>query len=102
MNQSLIKDNRQRFFFSNTECYRTYSKTFFYSQKINFKARWLFYMKTTGSNQLNQYSTKVKAHNFCVVSGRAHSVYRKFKLARMILRKKSFNGELPGVLKASW
>lgn len=102
MNRRLIKDNKQRCFFDKTESYRTYSKAFFYNQKIAFKARWLHLLKTNGLTHLNAHSSRVRAHNFCLVSGRAHSVYRKFKMARMVLRDQSFVGAIPGVTKASW
>lgn len=38
----------------------------------------------------------------CELTGRPRGVYRKFKLARVILRDLSVAGMLPGVKKASW
>jgi len=45
---------------------------------------------------------KVRAVNRCNVCGRAHAVYRDFKLCRVCLRTLALKGELPGVTKASW
>jgi len=45
---------------------------------------------------------KVRQHNRCRVCGRPHGYYRKFGLCRLCLRKLANEGELPGVIKASW
>ena len=38
----------------------------------------------------------------CRVTGRAHGVYRKFGVSRIMLREMALRGELPGVRKSSW
>ncbi|MBK1618106.1 30S ribosomal protein S14 [Lamprobacter modestohalophilus] len=38
----------------------------------------------------------------CRISGRPHSVYRKFGLGRNKLREAVMRGDVPGVVKASW
>ena len=38
----------------------------------------------------------------CRVSGRPHSVYRKFGLGRNKLREAAMRGDIPGLVKASW
>ncbi len=38
----------------------------------------------------------------CMLCGRPHGVYRKFRLCRMCLRMAVMKGWLPGVSKASW
>ena len=45
---------------------------------------------------------KVRAYTRCRVCGRPRSVYRKFGLCRVCLRKMIHAGEVPGVTKASW
>ncbi len=45
---------------------------------------------------------KVREYNRCKVCGRPHAYYRKFGLCRLCLRKLANQGELPGVIKASW
>ena len=45
---------------------------------------------------------KVREYNRCKVCGRPHAYYRKFGLCRVCLRKLANQGELPGVIKASW
>ena len=38
----------------------------------------------------------------CRVSGRPHSVYRKFGLGRNKLREAAMRGDVPGLVKSSW
>jgi len=45
---------------------------------------------------------KVRQYNRCRCCGRPHAYYRKFGLCRLCLRKLANQGELPGVIKASW
>ena len=40
--------------------------------------------------------------NRCRISGRPHGYYRKFGLARNKLRKAAMEGQVPGLVKASW
>ncbi|MBW2557379.1 MAG: type Z 30S ribosomal protein S14 [Deltaproteobacteria bacterium] len=44
----------------------------------------------------------VRDYNRCPLCGRPRAYYRKFDMCRICLRKRSLNGELPGVLKSSW
>jgi len=45
---------------------------------------------------------KVRVRNRCKVCGRPRSVYRKFELCRICLRKYALQGDIPGVTKSSW
>lgn len=38
----------------------------------------------------------------CQLCGRARSVYRKFRVCRLCLRKMALDGLIPGLKKASW
>ncbi|MBE8189419.1 MAG: 30S ribosomal protein S14 [Candidatus Thioglobus sp.] len=38
----------------------------------------------------------------CGLTGRPHGFYRKFGLSRIKLRERTMNGEVPGLVKASW
>ncbi|RKY25955.1 MAG: type Z 30S ribosomal protein S14 [Planctomycetota bacterium] len=38
----------------------------------------------------------------CQLCGRGRSVYRKFKICRICLRKMANDGLIPGMKKASW
>jgi small subunit ribosomal protein S14 len=45
---------------------------------------------------------KVRIRNRCKVCGRSRAYYRKFGLCRVCLRERALQGEVPGVVKASW
>ena len=44
----------------------------------------------------------VRAYTRCKLCGRPHSVYRKFGICRICLRKRALSGEIPGMVKSSW
>jgi len=44
----------------------------------------------------------VRGYNRCPLCGRPRAYYRKFDMCRICLRKRSLNGEIPGVTKSSW
>lgn len=43
-----------------------------------------------------------RQRNRCAISGRPHGYYRKFGLARNMLRDATMRGDIPGLRKASW
>ena len=43
-----------------------------------------------------------RLRNRCRLSGRPHGYYRKFGLGRNQLRKAAMQGDVPGLVKASW
>ena len=47
-------------------------------------------------------SSPVRLQNRCRRTGRPHGYYRKFGLSRNKLRKAAMQGEVPGLVKASW
>lgn len=52
------------------------------------------------ARRTNKFS--VREYNRCPICGRPRAYYRKFDMCRICLRKLSLNGEVPGVIKASW
>ena len=45
---------------------------------------------------------KVRAYNRCPLCGRPRAFLRRFQMCRICFRNRALNGELPGVVKASW
>ncbi len=45
---------------------------------------------------------KVQGYNRCPLCGRPRAFLRKFKMCRLCFRKLAREGEIPGVMKASW
>jgi small subunit ribosomal protein S14 len=52
--------------------------------------------------QLPRNSNPNRVRNRCFLTGRPRGFYRKFGLARNMVRQKALEGLLPGVTKASW
>jgi small subunit ribosomal protein S14 len=44
----------------------------------------------------------VRQRNRCRITGRPRGVYRKFGLARSMLRIFAMRGDIPGLVKSSW
>jgi len=56
----------------------------------------------TALQKLPRDASPTRQQRRCRVSGRPHSVYRKFGLGRNKLREAVMRGDVPGVVKASW
>ncbi|WP_142848549.1 30S ribosomal protein S14 [Telmatospirillum sp. J64-1] len=52
--------------------------------------------------ELPRNSAKNRIRNRCEVTGRPRATYRKFKLARVMLRDLASQGQIPGMVKSSW
>lgn len=51
---------------------------------------------------LPRNANPTRIRNRCEVTGRPRAVYRKFRLCRNMLRELASQGQVPGVVKASW
>jgi small subunit ribosomal protein S14 len=47
-------------------------------------------------------ASECRLRNRCQITGRPRGVFRKFGLCRNKIREYAMNGEIPGVVKASW
>jgi small subunit ribosomal protein S14 len=45
---------------------------------------------------------QVRAYNRCKICGRPHAYMRKFGICRLCFRKLAYEGQIPGITKASW
>ncbi|KRG08024.1 type Z 30S ribosomal protein S14 [Lederbergia galactosidilytica] len=52
--------------------------------------------------QSNNQKYQVREYTRCERCGRPHSVIRKFKLCRICFRELAYQGQIPGLKKASW
>jgi len=52
------------------------------------------------SNRTPKYSSRIVRR--CQLTGRSRSVYRKFRISRIMLRELALQGKIPGMRKASW
>jgi small subunit ribosomal protein S14 len=51
---------------------------------------------------LPRNGARVRVRNRCSLTGRPRAYYRKFGLSRIALRDLASEGQIPGVVKASW
>ena len=52
--------------------------------------------------ELPRNSAPVRVRLRCMISGRPHGNYRKFKMSRIALRELASRGQIPGMVKSSW
>ncbi|MCK8787892.1 30S ribosomal protein S14 [Roseomonas sp. NAR14] len=52
--------------------------------------------------EMPRNGARVRVRLRCEVTGRSRGNYRKFKLCRVALRDLASNGQIPGMVKASW
>lgn len=52
--------------------------------------------------QLPRNGSRTRVRLRCELTGRSRGNYRKFKLCRIALRDLANNGQIPGMVKASW
>ncbi len=45
---------------------------------------------------------QVRNYNRCKICGRPHAYMRKFGMCRICFRELAYEGQIPGVTKASW
>lgn len=52
--------------------------------------------------EIPRNANPTRVRNRCALTGRPRAYYRKFGLARVMLRDLAVRGQLPGVTKSSW
>jgi small subunit ribosomal protein S14 len=52
--------------------------------------------------QLPRNASPSRLRNRCQLTGRPRGVFRKFGLCRNKIRELAFDGQIPGIVKASW
>ena len=53
-------------------------------------------------SELPRNANPTRIRNRCEITGRPRAYYRKFRLARVMLRELANKGQIPGVTKSSW
>lgn len=69
------------------------------SKSASDEERWDAQMKLQA---LPRDASPARQQNRCRRTGRPHGYYRKFGLGRNKLREAAMNGNIPGLVKASW
>jgi ribosomal protein S14 len=99
MSNRISRDSIRRKNVSAFEIKRKILKGISQDRNISLSTR---YQYSVSLSKLPRNSSKTRVRNRCVITGRARSVYRRFRISRILFRELASNGSLPGVLKASW
>lgn len=78
---------------------RAQLKAIIRDMSVSQEERWLAQQKLQA---LPRDASPVRHRNRCRITGRPRGVYRKFGLARSMLRIYAMRGEIPGLVKSSW
>lgn len=99
MTNTIIQDKKRRKLINKYEMLRKELKSIFYNRALPEEVRNEAFSEL---NSLPRNSSKVRARNRCVETGRGRAVYQEFKLSRLTLRELASHGFIPGLRKASW
>jgi succinate dehydrogenase (ubiquinone) iron-sulfur subunit len=93
-----LRDGRKRFLFSNNEiCFLSFKLLL----ESNFsKMKLKKHLFSMNRQILNHSLTSV--NNRCLITGKGKSIYKEFRLSRIIFRKAADSGLLAGVKRSYW
>ena len=94
----LIKDKNRRNQYLLFEKKRRILKTIINNLNLPKSLRYSIYNRL---KNLPADTSKLKIKHRCVISNRSKSVYKKFRMSRIVFRTLASNGQLMGVKKAS-
>jgi len=95
----IIKDFKRRKYVNKFEWKKKILKAFYHNHNLNLKFRQKIYFNILKLKK-KTFLTRVK--NICILTGKSHSIYKKFKLSRMSLRENLSVTFFTGMKKSSW
>ena len=98
MKKLYIKDKNRRYSYLTLEKKKLILQYIYSNLQLTEKVRYSAYLQFVN---LIYFNSHAKIKNRCVLTNRARSIYRRFKLSRIFLKKYALEGELMGVKKAS-
>jgi len=99
MKNLIERDKKRRLLIQKYEKKRQAYKSIIQNYKVLPDIRWRASLELS---ELPQNSSSVKLHNRCIITGRAKSIGRSFRLSRLVLRELARYGKIPGLKKSSW
>lgn len=99
MKNLIEKDKKRRYLYAHYE--KKYLILKYLSQNLNLPIK-IRHKAQEKLSQLPLHGARTRIRNRCVLTGRGRSVYKKFRLSRLMLRQLALQGELVGVKKISW
>lgn len=99
MKSLLIKDYKRRILFNKYEKKKLILKVVLVNLSLDYKFREKAYKKIILYPR-NSSITRLRTR--CIITNRARSVYKKFRLSRLTFQKLALKGFIPGVAKITW
>jgi small subunit ribosomal protein S14 len=99
MSNQIIRDQKRRLQLSKFELKRLQYKAL--CQDRNLTAD----LRSYGAlilSKLPRNSSKTRIRNRCIITGRPRSVYKLFRVSRIVFRELASQGNLLGISKSSW
>jgi small subunit ribosomal protein S14 len=93
------KDNLRRKSYSKIEVEYVRLKAITFNRKLPKTIRFFFFMQLL---RMSKNLTKVRIKNRCIITNRAQSIYRDFKLNRSVIKEFMGSAFLVGIRKSSW
>jgi ribosomal protein S14 len=99
MSNKVIRDHKRRLQLAKFELKRVLFKALSQDRNLTADRR---SDATLNLSKLPRNSSKTRIQNRCIVTGRSRSVYKLFRVSRIVFRELASQGGLLGISKASW
>lgn len=98
-NNKVLQDQNKRKLYKKYEQLKKLLQTLIRENSTSYQEK-KYYLKKL--RKIPRNASKVRIRNRCVLTGRAKSVYKSYKISRIKFRELAAKGALQGVTKASW
>lgn len=100
MSNQIIRDQKRRAQLLKFELKRLQYKALSHDRRsLSSDLRYEYSLKLS---KLPKNSSKTRIRNRCLITGRPRSIYRLFRVSRIVFRDLASQGAIMGVKKASW
>jgi small subunit ribosomal protein S14 len=100
MSNQVIRDKKRRFQAAKLELKRLQFKALCQDRRsLPADLRYEYFLKLS---RLPRNTSKTRIRNRCIITGRPRSVYKLFRISRIVFRELASQGLILGVKKASW
>jgi small subunit ribosomal protein S14 len=100
MSNQVFRDQKRRIQFVKFELKRLQYKSVSVDRRsMPAKLRYKYFLKLA---KLPRNSSKTRIRNRCIITGRPRSIYKLFRISRIVFRELALQGALLGINKSSW
>nr|YP_009674912.1 ribosomal protein S14 [Haplomitrium hookeri]QDE12933.1 ribosomal protein S14 [Haplomitrium hookeri] len=99
MSNRIIRDHKRRLLVAKYELKRMHYKAIRRGRNLPNKIRYEYFFKSSRSPR---NSSKTRVRNRCIFTGRPRSVYKLFRIPRIVSRELAPKGSSIGIHKSCW